>query len=59
MVVVSFLSILHNFLSSFWQSFQDGLELAQWPDWLVTIKHLSHTLIAFNSAVNFLIYAVL
>ena len=39
--------------------FQDGLELPNWPSWLVTIKHLSHTLIAFNSAVNFLIYAIL
>ena len=33
--------------------------MAHWPPWLITIKHLSHTLIAFNSAVNFLIYAFL
>ena len=38
---------------------EDGLELKIWPNWLTTIKHLSHTLIAFNSAVNFLIYALL
>eukprot|EP00093_Oithona_nana_P006534 06534.XXX_28089_27768_1 [CDS] Oithona nana genome sequencing. len=38
---------------------ENGLELPNWPSWLVTIKHLSHTLIAFNSAVNFLIYAIL
>ena len=38
---------------------EDGLELKTWPNWLTTIKHLSHTLIAFNSAVNFLIYALL
>ena len=42
-----------------WFFFQNGLELPNWPSWLVTIKHLSHTLIAFNSAVNFLIYAIL
>merc|ERR1711874_775003 len=30
---------------------EDGLELARWPGWLTTIKHLSHTLIALNSAV--------
>ena len=39
--------------------FQDGTEMAHWPPWLITVKHLSHTLITFNSAVNFLIYAFL
>jgi hypothetical protein len=33
--------------------------MAHWPAWLITVKHLSHTLITFNSAVNFLIYAFL
>lgn len=32
---------------------------AQWPRWLNVINDISHTLIVFNSAVNFLIYAVL
>jgi hypothetical protein len=36
----------------------DGLEMPEWPDWLVIIEHLSHTLITFNSAVNFLIYVL-
>ncbi|XP_059095876.1 uncharacterized protein LOC131890532 [Tigriopus californicus] len=35
---------------------ESGTELSTWPDWLVVVKDLSHTLIAFNSAVNFLIY---
>lgn len=30
-----------------------------WPDWLSIINDLSHTLIVFNSAVNFLIYVFL
>jgi len=29
----------------------------QWPAWLSLINNVSHTLIVFNSAVNFLIYA--
>jgi hypothetical protein len=32
---------------------------AAWPDWLTAINDLSHTLIVFNSAVNFLIYITL
>ena len=55
---VTLVILLCNFLK-FKPFFQDGLELAQWPNWLTTIKHLSHTLIALNSAVNFLIYAIL
>merc|ERR1719376_1854355 len=38
---------------------ENGMEMSEWPQWLMTIKHLSHTLITFNSAVNFLIYAML
>jgi len=29
-----------------------------WPAWLVHVNHVSHTLIVFNSAVNFLLYIV-
>ena len=36
--------------------FNDG---AKWPPWLTIINDLSHTLIVFNSAVNFLIYVAL
>ncbi|XP_071743570.1 G-protein coupled receptor daf-37 isoform X2 [Lepeophtheirus salmonis] len=32
-------------------------KVQKWPSWLEIINHLSHTLIVFNSAVNFLIYA--
>lgn len=39
--------------------FQNGLEEAEWPVWLEVIRHVSHTLITMNSAVNFLIYAFL
>ena len=30
--------------------------MREWPVWLTVTKDLSHTLIALNSAVNFLIY---
>ena len=32
-------------------------EKTKWPRWLEIINDVSHTLIVFNSAVNFLIYA--
>ena len=35
-----------------------GTVLTQWPDWLVHVNSISHTLIVFNSAVNFLLYVV-
>ena len=38
---------------------EDGTEMSVWPLWLLRLKHLSHSLIALNSAVNFLIYSVL
>ena len=31
----------------------------KWPPWLLLIMDLAHTLIVFNSAVNFLIYSIL
>ena len=37
---------------------QDGTVLTEWPDWLKHVHDLSHTLIVFNSAVNFLLYVV-
>ena len=39
-----------------WDSVAGSLE---WPDWLEAVNDLSHTLIVFNSAVNFLLYTVL
>ncbi len=36
----------------------DGLNVDSWPFWLIIIEHVSHTLITFNSAVNFLIYVL-
>jgi len=33
--------------------------LTDWPKWLLMVNDISHTLIVFNSAVNFLIYVVL
>ena len=30
-----------------------------WPNWLKIVNDISHTLIVFNSAVNFLIYSIL
>ena len=33
--------------------------LTDWPKWLLIVNDISHTLIVFNSAVNFLIYVVL
>ena len=38
---------------------EDGTEMSVWPRWLLRVKHLSHSLITLNSAVNFLIYSVL
>ena len=37
-------------------SFNEGYK---WPPWVTIINDLSHTLIVFNSAVNFLIYVAL
>ena len=36
----------------------DGTVLTEWPFWLMHVHDLSHTLIVFNSAVNFLLYVV-
>jgi hypothetical protein len=38
-----------------WNSNKDS----QWPQWVTNINGVSHTLIVFNSAVNFLIYVAL
>ena len=37
---------------------ENGTILSKWPEWLVHVHHLSHTLIVFNSAVNFLLYVI-
>lgn len=37
---------------------KNGSGGGKWPEWLSYINDISHTLIVFNSAVNFLIYAV-
>ena len=37
---------------------KDGTVLSEWPKWLFHVYHLSHTLIVFNSAVNFILYVV-
>ena len=37
----------------------DGLQVPEWPFSLVVIEYISHTLIVFNSAVNFLVYLFL
>ena len=38
---------------------EDGTVLSHWPQWLIHVYHLSHTLIVTNSAINFLLYVVL
>lgn len=38
---------------------EDGTLLSKWPNWLIHVYHLSHTLIVTNSAINFLLYVVL
>lgn len=38
--------------------FSEDTVLEDWPRWLVHVNHLSHTLIVFNSSVNFLLYVV-
>ena len=38
---------------------EDGTVLSRWPQWLIHVYHLSHTLIVTNSAINFLLYIVL
>ena len=37
---------------------KDGTVISEWPKWLIHVYHLSHTLIVFNSAVNFILYVV-
>ena len=37
---------------------EDGTVITNWPKWLLHVYHLSHTLIVFNSAVNFILYVV-
>ncbi len=37
----------------------DDERRSQWPQWLSIVNDVSHTLIVFNSAVNFLIYTIL
>ena len=37
---------------------KDGTVISLWPRWLLHIYHLSHTLIVFNSAVNFMLYVI-
>jgi hypothetical protein len=37
---------------------KDGTVISEWPKWLFHVYHLSHTLIVFNSAVNFILYVV-
>ena len=37
---------------------EDGTVISKWPKWLFHVYHLSHTLIVFNSAVNFILYVV-
>ena len=37
---------------------KDGTVISEWPKWLLHVYHLSHTLIVFNSAVNFILYVV-
>ncbi len=42
-----------------WNSDEEFKGASQWPQWLTHINDVSHTLIVFNSAVNFLIYVAL
>ena len=42
-----------------WNSDEEFAGASEWPKWLLHINDVSHTLIVFNSAVNFLIYVVL
>ena len=37
----------------------NGLSHKNWPQWVLFIESISHFLVTFNSAVNFLIYAVM
>ena len=48
-------------IPTFYEAFNGDVEnpLPAWPDWLDTIKNLSHVLVVFNSAVNFLLYLIL
>lgn len=38
---------------------ENGFVLSPWPKWLPVIEKVSHTLVALNSSLNFLIYAVM
>ena len=48
-------------IPTFYEAFTGDVDnpLPAWPDWLDTIKNLSHVLVVFNSAVNFLLYLIL
>ena len=46
-------------IPTIYEGLQQSEETAKWPKWLSVINDVSHTLIVFNSAVNFLIYAML
>lgn len=37
----------------------DGLSHRNWPEWVIIAEHVSHLLICLNSAINFLIYAMM
>ena len=47
----------HNSSGSSSSSKGSSGSVGRWPEWLSAVNDLSHTLIVFNSAVNFLIYA--
>ncbi len=38
---------------------ENGTEHDDWPWYILLCEHISHLLITFNSAVNFLIYLIL
>ena len=48
-------------IPTFYEAFNGDVEnpLPAWPEWLNVIKNLSHVLVVFNSAVNFLLYLIL
>ena len=59
------LSIICLYLSChFWKLIPTFYEVvygsdSEWPSWLSVIKDLSHVLIVFNSAVNFMLYLIM
>jgi hypothetical protein len=36
-----------------------GLHNPVWPQWIIVLEGFSHTLITFNSSMNFFIYLVI